>query len=171
MTATRRSRRAPGGSGGWMGRPRSADRSRYRGRVRPSRTRERRLSLHPSLTRPARTDTARHTTAFFAPREVPMTATVPMGVLLVDPDPGERFRIKSGLEAFGWHVWDAPDGPTAVRTYADRRDAIRVVVVDLQLPGLQGSRVLAELGQLDPALPRCAMSADVPPYAAAAFRR
>lgn len=100
-----------------------------------------------------------------------MTAVAPMGVLLVDPDPGERFRIKNGLEAFGWCVWDVPDAPTAVRTYADRRDAIRVAVVDLQLPGLQGSRVLAELGQLDPSLPRCAMSAEVPPYAAAAFRR
>jgi CheY-like chemotaxis protein len=99
-----------------------------------------------------------------------MTA-VSMGVLLVDPDAGERFRVKSGLEACGWSVWDAADGPTAVRTFADRRDAIRVAVVDLQLPGLEGSRLLAELGQLDPSLPRCAMSADVPPYAAAAFRR
>lgn len=100
-----------------------------------------------------------------------MTAASPMGVLLVDPDPGERSRVKCGLEAFGWCVWDAPDAPTAVRTYADRRDAIRVAVVDLQLPGLQGSRVLAELGELDPSLPRCAMAADVTPYAAAAFRR
>jgi CheY-like chemotaxis protein len=100
-----------------------------------------------------------------------MTAAVPMGVLLVDPDAHERFRIKSGLEAFGWCVWDAADGATAVRTYADRRDEIRVALIDLQLPGLQGSRVLAELGQLDPSLPRCAMSADVAPYAAAAFRR
>ena len=98
-----------------------------------------------------------------------MTAT--MGVLLVDPDAAERVRLKRGLEAFGWRVWDAADGPSAVRTYADRRDEIRVAVVDLQLPGLQGSRVLAELGHLDPALPRCAMSADVTPSAAAAFRR
>jgi DNA-binding response OmpR family regulator len=94
-----------------------------------------------------------------------------MGVLLVDPDPGERFRLKTGLEAFGWCVWDAADGPTAVRTYADRRGAIRVAVVDLQLPGFEGSRVLAELSQLDPSLACCAMSAGVPPYAAAAFRR
>jgi DNA-binding NtrC family response regulator len=98
-----------------------------------------------------------------------MTAT--MGVLIVDPDPAERVRLKRALEAFGWCVWDAADAPSAVRTYADRRDEIRVAVVDLQLPGLQGSRVLAELGHLDPALPRCAMSAEVTPYAAAAFRR
>src|SRR4051812_44293276 len=98
-----------------------------------------------------------------------MTAT--MGVLLVDPDPAERGRLKRALEAFGGSVWDAADGPTAVRTYADRRDEIGAAVVDLQLPGLQGSRVLAELGHLAPSLPRCAMSAEVTPYAAAAFRR
>jgi hypothetical protein len=43
--------------------------------------------------------------------------------------------------------------------------------VDLQLPGLQGVRVLAELGLNAPALIRCGMSADVAPYAAVAFRR
>jgi CheY-like chemotaxis protein len=92
-------------------------------------------------------------------------------VLLVDPDPRERDRLARELEACGWHVWAAPDAPSAVRTWAERRDEIAAAVVDLQLPGLQGSRVLAELGELAPGLPRFAMSADLSAYAAAAFRQ
>jgi CheY-like chemotaxis protein len=92
-------------------------------------------------------------------------------VLLVDPDPPERNRLKRELEACGWSVWAAADGASALELYAERHDEIQVAVVDLQLPGLQGSRVLAELGHCDPSLSRCAMSADLSPYAAAAFRR
>jgi CheY-like chemotaxis protein len=94
-----------------------------------------------------------------------------MGVLIVDPDGGERSRLRRELEACGWAVWEAPDAPAAVTTYAERRTEIGAAVVDLQLPGLQGSRVLTELGRLCPALPRCAMSAALAPSAAAAFRR
>lgn len=99
-----------------------------------------------------------------------MTVPGPRGVLLVDPDPRERVRLARELEACGWCVWPAADAPSAVRTYAERRDEIRAAVVDLQLPGLQGSRVLAELGTLDPDLARCAMAAGLSPYTAAAFR-
>ena len=56
-------------------------------------------------------------------------------------------------------------------TYRRHRDCIDVALVDLQLPGLQGARVLRELDQINPTLPRCAMSADVTPYTASAFRR
>lgn len=100
-----------------------------------------------------------------------MATTATMGVLLVDPDPDERSRLKWELEACGWCVWVAPDGPTAVRVYAERREEIQAAIVDLQLPGLQGSRVLTELGHLAPSLPRFAMSAELAPYTAAAFRR
>jgi len=92
------------------------------------------------------------------------------GLLLIDPDPLVREALCRDLENHGWHVW-AADGPAALETYQQSRDLIDVVLVDLQLPGLQGARVLAELGQLDPDLTRCAMSTDVTPYTASAFRR
>lgn len=97
-------------------------------------------------------------------------AAVP-GVLLVDPDPWERRRLARELEARGWRVWAVADAGAAVRVYGERRAEIRAAVVDLQLPGLQGARVLAELGAGDPAPARLAMSADLTPYTAAAFRR
>lgn len=93
------------------------------------------------------------------------------GILLVDAAAEDRRRLKTALETCGWRVWDAADGAEAVRVYADRRDEIGAVVVDLQLPGLQGARLLAELGGLDPALVRLATATGVSGSTAAAFRR
>ena len=93
------------------------------------------------------------------------------GILVVDPDPGERGRLQRELESRGWRVWVASDAATAVQVYAEQRDDVHAAIVDLQLPGLQAGRVLADLEQLTPALPRFAMAADLTPYTAAAFRR
>lgn len=93
------------------------------------------------------------------------------GILLVDPDLREQARLKRDLECRGWNVWTAADAATALRVFAERRAEIDAAVVDLQLPGLQGSRVLADLARLEPSLVRCAMSADLSRYAAAAFRQ
>jgi DNA-binding LytR/AlgR family response regulator len=65
----------------------------------------------------------------------------------------------------------AEDGAAAVRLCAERGAEFRAAVVDLQLPGLQGARVLAGLGAVAPSLARFAMSAGLAPYAVAAFRR
>jgi two-component system capsular synthesis sensor histidine kinase RcsC len=100
-----------------------------------------------------------------------MTGTRDGGVLLVDPDPAERDRLRAELEACGWRVCVAEDGAAAVRLCAERGAEFRAAVVDLQLPGLQGARVLAGLGAVAPSLARFAMSAGLAPYAVAAFRR
>ncbi|AWM38643.1 Response regulator receiver domain protein [Gemmata obscuriglobus] len=92
------------------------------------------------------------------------------GVLLIDPDPTARASLARGLEGAGWHVW-AVDGSTAMETYRLHRDNIDVALVDLQFPGLQGGRLLAELGQVAPELTRCAMSGGVKAYTASAYRR
>lgn len=93
------------------------------------------------------------------------------GLLLVDPDPVVRNVLAREMEAQGWCVWAAADGAAAVETYTRYRDRIDVALVDLQFPGLQGGRLLAELGQIDPDLTRCAMSGGVSAYTASAFRR
>jgi len=100
-----------------------------------------------------------------------MTSTATMGVLIVDPDERARGQLQRDLQARGWCVWVAADGADAVRAYRERPGDIDVALIDLQLPGLQGSQVLSELGRLAPTLCRCAMSAEVTPYTAAAFRR
>jgi DNA-binding response OmpR family regulator len=93
------------------------------------------------------------------------------GLLIVDPDPQLRDALARGMEGRGWQVWVATDGHAAIETYQQYRDRIDAALVDLQLPGLQGARILAELDRLNPALTRCAMSAEVTPYTACAFRR
>lgn len=93
------------------------------------------------------------------------------GLLLVEPDPLVRSMLVPAMEGQGWRVWAVADGAAAVETYRAHPDRIDAALVDLQLPGLQGGRVLAELGQLDPGLTRCAMSADLTAYTASAFRR
>jgi len=93
------------------------------------------------------------------------------GVLIVDPDPRERDRLAREVEACGWWAVTAPDAAAAVEACAERRHELGAAVVDLQLPVLQGSHVLAELGRLAPGLARFAMAAGLPPYTVAAFRR
>ncbi len=93
------------------------------------------------------------------------------GLLLVDPDPRVRDALARAMENEGWRVWSAADGTSAVEIYHQNRDQIDVALVDLLFPGLQGGRLLAELGQLDPDLVRCAMSGGVNAYTASAFRR
>jgi DNA-binding NtrC family response regulator len=93
------------------------------------------------------------------------------GVLIVDADPGSRAELSHGMNDQGWQVWTAPDGDAAVEIYREDGDRIDVALVDLQLPGLHGTRVLSELAEINPDLPTCAMSGNVSPYAASAFRR
>jgi trehalose 6-phosphate phosphatase len=93
------------------------------------------------------------------------------GVLIVEPDPADRAALAAGLRDRGWRVWAVGTPDEARNVVLAHGAAVRVAVVDFQLPGLQGARVLAELGQLQPDLRRCVMSAEVDPYAAAAFRR
>jgi DNA-binding NtrC family response regulator len=93
------------------------------------------------------------------------------GVLIVDSDSGSRCDLARAMEEQGWQVWTAQDGVAAVEIYRQESGRIDVVLVDLQLPGLLGTRVLAELAEINPDLPTCAMSANVSPYAASAFRR
>jgi DNA-binding NtrC family response regulator len=93
------------------------------------------------------------------------------GVLIVDSDAASRAHLARAMTQQGWHVFAASDGEDALEIYQQDADRIDVAIVDLQLPGLIGVRVLSELAELNPDLPTCAMSGDVSPYAASAFRR
>lgn len=93
-----------------------------------------------------------------------------LGILLVDADATFRVMFAGALRRAGWRVWEAA-GPAEAMEFVDLHPDVRAAVVDLQLPGFQGGQVLAELSHRAPGLVRCGMSADVSPYAAAAFRR
>ena len=93
------------------------------------------------------------------------------GVLIVDSNPCSRDELARAMEHLGWHVCTAADGEEALEVYQQDGDRIDVALVALQLPGLLGVRVLSELAELNPELPTCAMSGNVSPYTASAFRR
>jgi trehalose-phosphatase len=104
------------------------------------------------------------------PELAPTHSTAP-GVLVVDPDGAFRAEFAAAFRDLGWRVWTATESAGALDILRRRAGDIRVAVVDLQLSGLQGVRVLSELGHCAPHLVRCGMSAEVAAYTAAAFRR
>jgi CheY-like chemotaxis protein len=100
-----------------------------------------------------------------------MQSTSMNGLLLVDSDGVERSRLKRELEACGWVVWTASDEAAALRIIIERSGDIGAAIVDLQLPGFQGRRIMAELEQLDPEPVCVAISGKSSPTAVDAYRR
>jgi two-component system cell cycle response regulator DivK len=64
-------------------------------------------------------------------------------ILLVEDNPLNRELIQEFLEAWGYEVGYAPDGPSAIEEA--KRVCPNLVLLDLQLPGKDGYQVLAEL--------------------------
>ncbi|MFC9502836.1 response regulator transcription factor [Streptomyces sp. NPDC057002] len=64
-------------------------------------------------------------------------------VLVVDDEPKIRMTVRGYLEADGFNVVEAGDGPTALR--AVTRDRPDLVVLDVMLPGLDGFQVLRRI--------------------------
>ncbi len=74
-------------------------------------------------------------------------------VLIVDDEKRVRDVAKSILEHRGFQTLTAVDGREGVRLFAEYSDQIRLVLLDLTMPGLDGNAVLAEIRR---------MRADVP---------
>jgi CheY-like chemotaxis protein len=82
------------------------------------------------------------------------------GVLVVDDEQMIRLLVQLGLERNGFTVWLAADGWEAVNLYRAHREDISVVLLDVQMPGVDGPRTLDALRELAPTLPVCFMSDD-----------
>lgn len=91
-------------------------------------------------------------------------------VLVVDDDPDVALLVKTVLERRAGCIVDvAPDGQTAI----DRVAAVRpdIVVTDIEMPGLSGLELLAELRRTMPTVPVIVMTAHVSvDYAVSALR-
>lgn len=71
-------------------------------------------------------------------------------ILLVDDEPLIRQLGRTILERCGYQVLLAKDGQEALETYAQARERIDLVVLDLTMPRLSGRDTFRRLRQLDP---------------------
>jgi PAS domain S-box-containing protein len=74
-------------------------------------------------------------------------------VLLVEDDPDLAHMVALILSGAGYQVLSAFNTDAALATYQRNRDAIRLVISDVIMPGRSGHELAAELHQLQPALP------------------
>jgi DNA-binding response OmpR family regulator len=63
-------------------------------------------------------------------------------ILVVDDEPGVRDVLKRYLERDGYSVLLAEGGAEALRLIDQQRDTIRLVVLDVMLPGVDGLEIL-----------------------------
>jgi two-component system, cell cycle sensor histidine kinase and response regulator CckA len=73
-------------------------------------------------------------------------------VLLVDDEAMVRNSGKRLLERLGYRVILARNGEEAIEIFKQQRDAIRLVVLDLIMPIMDGEETFLQLRQIDPAI-------------------
>jgi PAS domain S-box-containing protein len=82
------------------------------------------------------------------------TRELPVGhgetILVVDDEAAIREIARATLDAFGYKVLTAGDGTEALALYAQDKDKIKVVVMDMVMPFLDGPATIRALQRLDP---------------------
>jgi CheY-like chemotaxis protein len=68
-------------------------------------------------------------------------------VLIVEDNEQNLYLVRFLLEAAGWQVVTAADGPSAIEVA--RPGGLALVLLDIQLPGMDGHAVARELRKLD----------------------
>jgi CheY-like chemotaxis protein len=81
------------------------------------------------------------------------TNKLPLKVLVVDDEPMIRTFARSMLEMEGYHVEDAASGAEALEILRTKLSEIGGVLLDLSMPGMDGSVVLSTLRTFAPDLP------------------
>lgn len=88
------------------------------------------------------------------------------GILVVEDDQGVRDMLGLALGHYGFAAWLAATGQEAVSLYEQHRDAIALVLLDVQMPDMDGPQTLAALRTLNPRLPCCFMTGNIGIYEA-----
>lgn len=84
---------------------------------------------------------------------MPSATDTPPAVLVVDDVACVRDVLRAGLRNHGFDVWTAGDGREAIEFFNELvqlRRASVLVLLDVQMPGLDGPTVLAALRTIDP---------------------
>jgi len=80
-------------------------------------------------------------------------------ILVVEDEQHLAFGIKYNLEAEGYDVATAADGPTALKLFDEAPDGIDLVILDLMLPGMSGYAVCEAIRQNGNEVPVLMLSA------------
>lgn len=84
----------------------------------------------------------------------PVSRSVGPGtILLVDDDDDVRDIVREALERAGYTVLTAQNGVQCLRAFAAERGRIRVVLLDLNMPGMRGEEILRRLHAAAPEVP------------------
>ena len=73
-------------------------------------------------------------------------------VLLAEDEQEVRNSVKITLERYGYRVIEASDGEEAVRLFAENRDAVRLLLIDVVMPKKTGRRAYEEMIGIRPDL-------------------
>lgn len=79
-------------------------------------------------------------------------------ILVVDDEFAIRDITKTSLESHGYEVVCASDGQQAIATYKQISEKISLVLLDMMMPNLDGSRTIQEFQKINPNLKIIAMS-------------
>ncbi len=71
-------------------------------------------------------------------------------ILVVDDEADIREVATEALSHFGYSVLSAASGEAALEVYRNHADSIRLVILDIGMPGMGGGRCLQELLKLNP---------------------
>jgi CheY-like chemotaxis protein len=86
------------------------------------------------------------------------------GALVVDDDPAIRDVISFALKNRGFRVWCADGGRPALKMFWHYREQIDLVLLDINMPGLDGPRTLKRLRKLTTRVHCCFVSGDLGHY-------
>lgn len=73
----------------------------------------------------------------------PNDCIMPLHILVVDDDPDIRQILQDRLEAYGYFVESAEDGPAAIEKL--EQFTLSGIVLDVRMPGMDGIQVLARI--------------------------
>jgi two-component system, cell cycle sensor histidine kinase and response regulator CckA len=79
-------------------------------------------------------------------------------ILVVDDEVAIQEVTKATLEAYGYQVMTASDGIEAIAIYAEHRQEIDVVLMDMMMPSLDSATIVRTLCKLNPQVQIIAMS-------------
>ena len=75
-------------------------------------------------------------------------------ILLAEDEPAVRDSIRKILEEFGYKVIDAEDGEDAVEKFAEHKDEIELLILDVVMPRKNGKETFEEIRKLKPGIDR-----------------